>query len=149
LAVGDGGYAASVVRRKDWREHHAAIVTTTSHTKKKVITHWQLLASRQTGECAFDYPRRHLLLVTSFPSVSSYAVHYIRVELPADVGFESPGCYKTSSVIAINQLFDVTVRVVVRVESSLWHFHGMEGPSVQSDMLHPETIQLRVGATLK
>lgn len=85
VAVGDGGYTASVMRRKMWREHHAYIVSPPHPTqRKKIIAKWQLLMlrARQKIECTFDYLKEHLLLVTSFPrSVNGYAVHYIRVLL--------------------------------------------------------------------
>jgi hypothetical protein len=85
VAVGDGGYTASVMRRKMWREHQTYIVSPPHPTqKKKVISRWQLTAlrARPKIECTFDYLKEHLLLVTSFPrSVNGYAVHYIRVLL--------------------------------------------------------------------
>ena len=85
VAVGDGGYTASVMRRKMWQEHHTYILSP-PHPKqaKKVLTQWQLLLlqARPKIECTFDYLKEHLLLVTSFPrSVNGYAVHYIRVLL--------------------------------------------------------------------
>ena len=85
VAVGDGGYVASVMRRKMWREHQAYILSPPHPTqKKKVIARWQLtlLRARPRIECVFDYLKEHLLLVTSFPrSVDGYAVHYIRTLL--------------------------------------------------------------------
>jgi hypothetical protein len=85
VAVGDGGYVASVMRRKMWREHQAFILSPSHPTqKKKVIAGWQLtlLHARPKIECVFDYLKEHLLLVTSFPrSVNGYAVHYIRTLL--------------------------------------------------------------------
>lgn len=83
IAVGDGTYNASVMRRKMWREHHAYILAP-PHPKqnKQLLAEWQrlLLRKRAKIECTFDYLKEHLLLETSFPrSVNGYAVHYIRV----------------------------------------------------------------------
>ena len=85
VAVGDGGYTASVMRRKMWREHGCFILSP-PHPKqtKQVLERWQLLLlqARPKIECTFDYLKEHLLLVTSFPrSVHGYAVHYVRVLL--------------------------------------------------------------------
>jgi hypothetical protein len=85
VAVGDGGYVASVMRRKMWREHQVYILSPPHpKQKKKVMAKWQLtlLHARPKIECVFDYLKQHLHLVTSFPrSVNGYAVHYIRVLL--------------------------------------------------------------------
>ncbi len=85
VAVGDGGYTASVMRRKMWREHHAYVLAPPHpKQKKKILAHWQLtlLRARPRIECVFDYLKEHLLLVSSFPrSVDGYAVHYIRTLL--------------------------------------------------------------------
>jgi hypothetical protein len=85
VAVGDGGYTASVMRRKMWREHRAYILAPPHPTQnKKVLEQWQclLLHKRAKIECTFDYLKEHLLLQSSFPrSVNGYAVHYIRVLL--------------------------------------------------------------------
>lgn len=85
VAVGDGGYTASVMRRKMWREHHAYIVSPPHPTqKKKVLARWQLtlLRARPRIECVFDYLKEHLFLQSSFPrSVNGYAVHYVHVLL--------------------------------------------------------------------
>lgn len=85
FAVGDGGYTASVMRRKMWREHGCFILSPPHPTqRKKVLARWQLtlLRARPKIECTFDYLKEHLLLVTSFPrSVNGYAVHYIRTLL--------------------------------------------------------------------
>lgn len=85
IAVGDGTYNASVMRRKMWREHQACILAP-PHPKqnKKLLEAWQLLLlhKRAKAECTFDYLKEHLLLETSFPrSVQGYALHYIRVLL--------------------------------------------------------------------
>jgi hypothetical protein len=85
IAVGDGGYTASVMRRKMWREHGCFILSPPHPSQKKQIaTDWQtlLLRARPKIECTFDYLKEHLLLVTSFPrSVNGYAVHYLRTLL--------------------------------------------------------------------
>jgi transposase len=85
IAVGDGGYTASVMRRKMWREHGCFILSPPHPTqKKKLSAPWQitLLHARPKIECTFDYLKEHLLLVTSFPrSVNGYAVHYMRTLL--------------------------------------------------------------------
>jgi hypothetical protein len=85
IAVGDGTYNASVMRRKMWREHRAYILAP-PHPKqdKKLLEAWQLLLlhKRTKVECTFDYLKEHLLLETSFPrSVQGYALHYTRVLL--------------------------------------------------------------------
>ncbi len=85
VAVGDGGYTASVMRRKMWCEHQAYILSPPHpKQKKKVIAKRQLtlLQARPRIECVFDYLKEHLLLVTSFPrSVQGYAVHYVKTLL--------------------------------------------------------------------
>lgn len=85
IAVGDGGYTASVMRRKMWREHGCFILSPPHPTQnKKILANWQLtlLRARPKIECVFDYLKEHLLLVTSFPrSVQGYALHYIRTIL--------------------------------------------------------------------
>ena len=85
IAVGDGTYNASVMRRKMWSEHKAYILAP-PHPKqnKKLLEQWQLLLLRKRTkiECTFDYLKEHLLLETSFPrSMNGYAVHYIRTLL--------------------------------------------------------------------
>jgi hypothetical protein len=85
VAVGDGGYTASVMRRKMWREHQAYILSPPHPTQtKKVLVRWQLtlLRARPKIECVFDYLKEHLFLQSSFPrSVNGYAVHYVHVLL--------------------------------------------------------------------
>lgn len=85
IAVGDGGYTASVMRRKIWREHQAYVLSPPhSKQKKKVLACWQLtlLRARPKIECVFDYLKQHLHLQSSFPrSVQGYALHYTRVLL--------------------------------------------------------------------
>lgn len=85
IAVGDGGYTASVMRRKVWREHRCFILSP-PHPKqtKKILERWQLLLmqARPKIECTFDYLKEHLFLVSSFPrSVKGYFVHYVRILL--------------------------------------------------------------------
>jgi hypothetical protein len=85
IAVGDGTYNASVMRRKMWREHHAYILAPPHYKQnKQLLQQWQLLLlhKRTKIECTFDYLKEHLLLETSFPrSVEGYALHYIRTLL--------------------------------------------------------------------
>lgn len=90
IAVGDGTYGASVMRKKMWREHKAYVLAP-PHPKqnKKLMTEWQhlLLRKRTKVECTFDYLKEHLLLETSFPrSVNGYAVHYVRILLSYQMG---------------------------------------------------------------
>jgi len=82
IIVGDGGYNASVMREKMWREN-GTFVLAPPHPKqkKKLITWWQhlLLRARPKVECTFDYLKNHLCLVSSFPrSVSGYFFNYLR-----------------------------------------------------------------------
>jgi transposase len=85
IAVGDGTYNASVMRRNMWRKHQAFILAPPHYKQnKKVLQQWQLLLLRKRTkiECTFDYLKEHLLLETSFPrSVEGYALHYIRTLL--------------------------------------------------------------------
>lgn len=85
VAVGDGGYTASVMAQKMWREHGCFILSPPHPSqKKKILARWQLtlLRARPKIECVFDYLKEHLLLVTSFPrSVQGYALHYVRTLL--------------------------------------------------------------------
>ena len=85
VAVGDGTYNASVMRRKMWREHQAYILAPPHYKQnKKLLAQWQLLLLRKRTkiECTFDYLKEHLLLETSFPrSVEGYALHYVRILL--------------------------------------------------------------------
>ncbi len=85
IAVGDGGYTASVMRRKMWREHGCFILSPPHPSQKKQLAApWQrlLLSARPKIETVFDYLKDHLLIVSSFPrSVNGYAVHYLRTIL--------------------------------------------------------------------
>jgi hypothetical protein len=91
IAVGDGTYNASVMRRKMWRKHHAHILAPPHYKQnKKLLQQWQLLLlhKRTKIECTFDYLKEHLLLETSFPrSINGYAVHYIRTLLAYQLGW--------------------------------------------------------------
>lgn len=85
IAVGDGGYTASVMQRFIW-ETYGTVIVSPPHPKqkKKIITHWQhrLLKYRPKIESVFDYLKEHLHLVSSFPrSAIGYLVHYIRILL--------------------------------------------------------------------
>lgn len=91
IAVGDGTYNTSVMRRKMWREHRAYILAP-PHPKqnKQILEQWQLLLLRKRTkvECTFDYLKEHMLLETSFPrSVEGYALHYTRVLLAYQLGW--------------------------------------------------------------
>lgn len=91
IAVGDGTYGASVMRRKIWRKHKAYILAS-PHPKqnKKLMTKWQylLLRKRVKVECTFDFLKEHLHLDSSFPrSVNGYAVHYTRILLSYQLGW--------------------------------------------------------------
>lgn len=85
VAVGDGGYTASVMQRAVW-EKYGTVIISPPHPKqrKKVMATWQhnLLRSRPKIESVFDYLKEHLHLVSSFPrSLMGYFVHYIRILL--------------------------------------------------------------------
>ncbi len=85
VAVGDGTYQASVMRKAIWKKYGCHIVAP-PHPKqnKKVLTLWQhkLLSIRPKIETVFDYLKEHLHLVTSFPrSVKGYLFHYLKTLL--------------------------------------------------------------------
>lgn len=85
IAVGDGGYTASVMKKRIW-ETYGTFIVSPPHFKqnKKLITWWQyrLLTIRPKIESVFDYLKEHLHLVSSFPrSVAGYLLHYIRILL--------------------------------------------------------------------
>ena len=82
IAIGDGGYNASVMRRQIWQKHGCFILAP-PHFKqsKKVATKWQLafLKIRPKVESVFDYLKEHLHIVTSFPrSLNGYLLNYLR-----------------------------------------------------------------------
>lgn len=85
IAVGDGGYTASVMKNIIW-EKYKCIIVSPPHFKqdKKLLTNWQktLLQLRPKVESVFDYLKEHLNLVTSFArSVKGYIFHYLRTLL--------------------------------------------------------------------
>ena len=85
LAVGDGGYTASVMHKRIW-EDYGCIILSPPHPKqkRKLLTMWQhtLLTLRPKVECVFDYLKQHLGIVSSFPrSVNGYLLHYLRILL--------------------------------------------------------------------
>lgn len=85
IIVGDGGYMASVMRKRVY-EQNKSLVLAPPHPKqkKKMMTRWQhiLLRARPKVECMFDYLKNHLSLVTSFPrSVNGYFFNYLRTLL--------------------------------------------------------------------
>ncbi len=85
LAVGDGGYTASVMKKIIW-ENYGTLVVSPPHPKqnKKIMSPWQckLLHIRPKIETVFDYLKEHLHLISSFPrSVSGYLLHYVRILL--------------------------------------------------------------------
>ena len=91
IAIGDGTYNASVMRRQMWQKLRCFILAP-PHPKqnKKLMEEWQhlLLKKRTKIECTFDFLKEHLLLETSFPrSVNGYAVHYMRVLLGYELGW--------------------------------------------------------------
>jgi len=85
IAVGDGSYTTSVMRKHIW-ETYGTLIVSPPHPKqnKKLLTWWQqlLLRMRPRIESVFGYLKERLSLVTSFPrSVKGYLLHYIRILL--------------------------------------------------------------------
>lgn len=85
VAVGDGGYTASVMKKHIF-ETYGTLIVSPPHFKqnKKLITPWQytLLRIRPKIESVFDYLKEHLHLISSFPrSVAGYLLHYVRIIL--------------------------------------------------------------------
>ena len=82
IIVGDGGYNASVMRERIYRENNSFVLAYPHpKQKKKLMSYWQkiLLRARPKVECVFDYLKNHLSLVTSFPrSVNGYLFNYLR-----------------------------------------------------------------------
>lgn len=83
IAVGDGTYNASIMRRKIWKMYECHVVAPV-HPKqvKSLMTQWQekFLHMRPKIESVFDYLKEHLHLVTSFPrSIKGYHFHYLKV----------------------------------------------------------------------
>ena len=85
IIVGDGGYNASVMRKKIWEENNSFVLAYPHpKQKKKIMNKCQktLLRARPKVECMFDYLKNHLSLVTSFPgSVNGYFFNYLRTLL--------------------------------------------------------------------
>jgi len=92
VAVGDGGYTASVMARKMWREHRAHILSPPHPTqRKKVLARWQLslLRARPRIECVFDYLKEQPPLTELVPSLSGRLRRPLcsnPAGLPVDVG---------------------------------------------------------------
>lgn len=85
VAVGDGAYNASVMRKKIWEKFHCLIIAPPHpKQKKKILTGWQLalLSARSKIESVYDYLKEHMYLVSSFPrSINGYILHYVRILL--------------------------------------------------------------------
>jgi len=85
IAVGDGGYTASVMREKIWRIYGTIIVSPPHFKQRRKLSNWwqiMLLKMRPRIESVFDYLKEHLHLVSSFPrSVKGYLFHYLRILL--------------------------------------------------------------------
>lgn len=85
VAVGDGAYNASVMRKQIWDKFHCLIIAPPHpKQKKKVLNWWQyaLLNARSKIESVYDYLKEHMHLVSSFPrSVNGYILHYVRILL--------------------------------------------------------------------
>lgn len=85
VAVGDGGYTASVMRDLIWKRFGTLIISPVHpKQKRKVAAAWQLflLRLRPKIESVFDYLKEHLHLVSSFPrSPKGYLLHYLRILL--------------------------------------------------------------------
>lgn len=85
VAVGDGTYNASVMRRIIARMYGTTVIAPV-HPKqrRKIMAKWQemLLRARPKIEAVFDYLKEHMGLVSSFPrSVRGYVLHYVRTLL--------------------------------------------------------------------
>lgn len=85
LAVGDGTYNASVMRKK-LADLYGTVVIAPVHPKqkKKIMAKWQelLLKSRTKIEAVFDYLKEHMNMVSSFPrSIRGYVLQYVRTLL--------------------------------------------------------------------
>lgn len=85
VAVGDGGYTASVMHKFLWKTFGTIIISPPHpKQKRKIMAEWQrkLLTVRPKIESVFDYLKEHLNLVSSFPrSVMGYLLHYVRILL--------------------------------------------------------------------
>jgi hypothetical protein len=85
VAVGDGTYNASKMRKRIARDYRCVVIAPVHPSqKKKLMAAWQylLLLARPKIEAVFDYLKEHMSMVSSFPrSVNGYFLHYIRVLL--------------------------------------------------------------------
>jgi hypothetical protein len=83
IIVGDGGYSASIMREKLWKEKGVFLLAPPHpKQKKKILSPWQhlLLQMRPKVESMFDILKEHMHLVTSFPrSIMGYLLHYLRI----------------------------------------------------------------------
>lgn len=85
VAVGDGTYNASVMRRII-AQMYGTVVIAPVHPKqtKKIMARWQemLLHARSKIEAVFDYLKEHMGIISSFPrSVAGYVLQYVRILL--------------------------------------------------------------------
>lgn len=85
VAVGDGTYNASVMRRIIANLYGTTVIAPV-HPKqrRKIMAKWQemLLRARPKIEAVFDYLKEHLGMVSSFPrSVAGYVLQYVRTLL--------------------------------------------------------------------
>lgn len=85
IAVGDGTYNASVMRRIIANMYGTTVIAPVHpRQRKKMMAKWQemLLRARSKIEAVFDYLKEHMGLVSSFPrSVKGYVLHYVRILL--------------------------------------------------------------------
>ena len=90
VAVGDGGYNASVMRKRIWQEHKCLVLAPPHPKQNKKLSskiQIELLKAREKIECVFDYLKNHLNIVTSFPrSIGGYFLNYLRNLLGYQVG---------------------------------------------------------------
>jgi hypothetical protein len=96
IVVGDTTYGARVMKEHLWKTKGVFILAP-PHPKQgnKVLAKWQelLLKARPKIECAFDYLKEHMHLVSSFPrSVAGYLFHYLRVLLAYQAMFLPSTC---------------------------------------------------------
>lgn len=85
IVVGDGGYNASVMRSRMWKENGTFILAPPHPKQKtKLMAKWQhkLLKMRPKVESVFGILKEHLHLVSSFPrSIAGYMFHYALIIL--------------------------------------------------------------------
>ena len=93
IVVGDSTYGARVMKEHLWNTEGIFVLAPPHFTqKKKLMAKWQqvLLEARPKIECAFDYLKEHMHLVSSFPrSVMGYLFHYARILLAYQYRFLS------------------------------------------------------------